>query len=400
MLSDKPAHAIFVQIIPARKESAALFRGQPLGFSQPFFAIKLSDSLPFFFVKRSFIMAPTTMIQSSQMQDSTALLLAGLLQKAQQQPDRMAPSVAQQLAATNNPSHPNHLQHILQSFNLQQQQQAHNAGLSQLFPGLVQASSNSQAGAANSALLEMQRRLEQERAIQELTQFFSGNRPAAPISLPSQQHPAPKTSGKTSPVQVTSRETSPVSTSAKSTPETPKQLPPQDPSAKRVSPVDSVLSDTHKKESQGKATTTKAAHKKKTARATSPAAKKKAPAKKAASTATAHVKSAAAARKRFPIQLHKMMEDIQHTPENAKIIAYTESGRAFKIYSCQAFEKEILPQYFDFKIRTFKKQLKLYGFDAIKGGPEAGAYQHPLFRRNDAKFYKRIRRCPVATAAK
>jgi hypothetical protein len=61
-----------------------------------------------------------------------------------------------------------------------------------------------------------------------------------------------------------------------------------------------------------------------------------------------------------------------------------------------AFFREIVPQYFrQTKLTSFKRQLKLYGFELITYGPNKGGYRNEMFSKTDADKCKNMRRVAI-----
>ena len=87
-------------------------------------------------------------------------------------------------------------------------------------------------------------------------------------------------------------------------------------------------------------------------------------------------------RSTFPMKLHSLLESL---PENETALSWQHHGRAFKIRDRDRFANEILPSCFKFErgqYASFQRQLNIYAFMRISGGPDNGAYYHPLFLRS------------------
>eukprot|EP00522_Entomoneis_paludosa_P009399 CAMPEP_0172440232 /NCGR_PEP_ID=MMETSP1065-20121228/932_1 /TAXON_ID=265537 /ORGANISM="Amphiprora paludosa, Strain CCMP125" /LENGTH=282 /DNA_ID=CAMNT_0013189017 /DNA_START=92 /DNA_END=940 /DNA_ORIENTATION=- len=95
---------------------------------------------------------------------------------------------------------------------------------------------------------------------------------------------------------------------------------------------------------------------------------------------------------RFPVTLFRMLVETERDGLD-HVISFSPSGAAFEIHQPDVFEAEILARYFHHgKLNSFKRQLNLYGFRLLSHGPDAGAYSHPIFHRNDRDVSERIRR--------
>ena len=90
----------------------------------------------------------------------------------------------------------------------------------------------------------------------------------------------------------------------------------------------------------------------------------------------------------FPIFLHNALDQIEREG-NSHIIGWVENGLAFKVFDISLFAKVIMPRYFPHqsKIKSFYRQLGLYGFERIKG-----SYFHKDFVRGDKLSCASIRR--------
>lgn len=84
-------------------------------------------------------------------------------------------------------------------------------------------------------------------------------------------------------------------------------------------------------------------------------------------------------RKQFPMKLMTMLSD----PLANSIITWCSHGRSFKVTHLAQFECHILPRYFKTNhMRSFRKQLSLWGFKRITKGADAGSYYHESFLRS------------------
>ena len=87
----------------------------------------------------------------------------------------------------------------------------------------------------------------------------------------------------------------------------------------------------------------------------------------------------------FPVKLYKILTEVCHTnkdPEAAKSICWASHGRSFKVQRVDHFEQVILPRYLKLtQLRSFYRQLNLYGYTRITSGVDAGGYYHENFLR-------------------
>mmetsp|Transcript_22423 Transcript_22423/g.34635 ORF Transcript_22423/g.34635 Transcript_22423/m.34635 type:complete len:326 (-) Transcript_22423:116-1093(-) len=73
----------------------------------------------------------------------------------------------------------------------------------------------------------------------------------------------------------------------------------------------------------------------------------------------------------FPIKLYAMLELADTIPEFAQAVTWLPHGRAFRILDKDTFMKEVVPVFFNqTKIRSFNRQLHLWGFRRIGRGNE------------------------------
>uniref|UniRef100_A0A7S4EFW0 HSF-type DNA-binding domain-containing protein n=1 Tax=Pseudo-nitzschia australis TaxID=44445 RepID=A0A7S4EFW0_9STRA len=108
----------------------------------------------------------------------------------------------------------------------------------------------------------------------------------------------------------------------------------------------------------------------------------------------------------FPYRLHEMLSNVD-TLHDSSIVSWLPDGRHFKVHDPLRFVESVIPSAFKQKsLKSFQRQLHLYGFQRIHEGPDKGAYYHEKFRRDDrdlclsitrAKAPKRSRAAPVKT---
>ena len=64
----------------------------------------------------------------------------------------------------------------------------------------------------------------------------------------------------------------------------------------------------------------------------------------------------------------------------------------------ETFSRNIVPKYFrQTKLTSFKRQLKLYGFELISHGPSKGGYRHNLFSKKEPEKCRSMKRVAVKT---
>jgi hypothetical protein len=104
----------------------------------------------------------------------------------------------------------------------------------------------------------------------------------------------------------------------------------------------------------------------------------------------------------FPWKLHQMLEDAE-IEGTTSIVSWLSDNKSFKVHKQEEFVGQIMPRYFDqTKYKSFQRQLNMWCFQRITGGPNWGAYGHELFIRQCTSLcfeMKRIRRTGVQTRA-
>lgn len=94
----------------------------------------------------------------------------------------------------------------------------------------------------------------------------------------------------------------------------------------------------------------------------------------------------------FPLRLHIMLHEMEMS-SRTHIVSWMPSGRSFRVHNREAFARDILPGYFRSRnFRSFQRNLSVYRFVRIRSGPEAGAYCHEDFVRNDRERCRNMQR--------
>lgn len=94
----------------------------------------------------------------------------------------------------------------------------------------------------------------------------------------------------------------------------------------------------------------------------------------------------------FPRKIMDMLRT-----EDPNVVGWVPSGTSFVIRDADTFVQQILPKYFRHgRMTSFQRQLNLYGFKRIcNKGPEAGAYYHDLFLRDQQDLCHQMKRLPA-----
>ncbi|GKY99988.1 hypothetical protein MPSEU_000952300 [Mayamaea pseudoterrestris] len=99
----------------------------------------------------------------------------------------------------------------------------------------------------------------------------------------------------------------------------------------------------------------------------------------------------------FPRNLYDMLDIesrlMQEDANHPKIIGWSETGRAFRIFDVSAFSLAVLPRYFRTKkFSSFQRNLNLYGFTKVRRGPDLDMYAHPSFVRDSPDSLVHLRK--------
>lgn len=106
--------------------------------------------------------------------------------------------------------------------------------------------------------------------------------------------------------------------------------------------------------------------------------------------------SAARAKKRrtyshesFPQRLYRLLDETKAAGQE-DIISWNETGDIFRIHRPDALEA-ILPSYFRHSnVDSFKRQLRMYGFERLTGAENSGSYRHELFAQGNPELCKNM----------
>mmetsp|Transcript_11072 Transcript_11072/g.16618 ORF Transcript_11072/g.16618 Transcript_11072/m.16618 type:complete len:714 (-) Transcript_11072:226-2367(-) len=93
--------------------------------------------------------------------------------------------------------------------------------------------------------------------------------------------------------------------------------------------------------------------------------------------------------KNFPSKLHDILsrEDLQ------SYIAWSPSGKEWRVLKPNTFAKDVIPQYFQHdQYNSFMRQVNAWGFKRINNGPTANYYTHELFARDRPDLCQQMRR--------
>lgn len=98
----------------------------------------------------------------------------------------------------------------------------------------------------------------------------------------------------------------------------------------------------------------------------------------------------------FPYKLYEILND--DCSESS--IKWLPHGHAFRIHDKEVFTTHVMPRYFNAKkMRSFERQLNLWGFQRITCGGDTGAWRHESFVRGHPEYLESIERTATARRA-
>ncbi|KAL7531086.1 hypothetical protein ACHAWF_003622 [Thalassiosira exigua] len=101
-------------------------------------------------------------------------------------------------------------------------------------------------------------------------------------------------------------------------------------------------------------------------------------------------------REPFPVKLYALLELAEARGLGGAGCSWLPHGRAFKIVDKRKFMEIDVPMFFNqTKLRSFYRQLYLWGFKRISAGDDEGAYYHEFFHRNAPVDLTRIVRSSI-----
>jgi len=85
----------------------------------------------------------------------------------------------------------------------------------------------------------------------------------------------------------------------------------------------------------------------------------------------------------FPYRLHEMLSNVD-AKHDSSVVSWLPDGKHFKVHDPRRFVECVIPSAFKQKsLKSFQRQLHLYGFQRVHEGVDKGAYYHDKFRRDD-----------------
>lgn len=90
----------------------------------------------------------------------------------------------------------------------------------------------------------------------------------------------------------------------------------------------------------------------------------------------------------FPNSLHDMLDDAEKHGF-AHIVSWMPDGKSFKIHDEDAVVGVLSTYFKSTKLRSFTRQLQIYGFDRFYRGPQKGICRHEMFQRGKRHLLSR-----------
>lgn len=96
----------------------------------------------------------------------------------------------------------------------------------------------------------------------------------------------------------------------------------------------------------------------------------------------------------FPEKVHRLLRDVEFVGRG-DVVSFVADD-TFRIHDPATFFREVVPQYFrQSKLTSFKRQLKLYGFELLTKGHNIGGYRHKLFSKKDPALCRTMKRVAI-----
>ena len=83
----------------------------------------------------------------------------------------------------------------------------------------------------------------------------------------------------------------------------------------------------------------------------------------------------------FPYRLHEMLSSVTH--DDSSIVSWLPDGKHFKVHDPRRFVETVIPSAFKQKsLKSFQRQLHLYGFQRVHEGVDKGALRWYSIEQN------------------